>query len=187
MTTWELPGGYGRLKPDIVTYGSAVRGSNLKKGCRQLSGTSVASPVVAGAGELFSDWLINIILVFWLVGIIKFMFQLLCCTVEWCTGAVLLIQPAWNSLWSPAPGGCQGLVCSSRERGSWICWGHIRPWLPTLLRYLCPPATLTPLSVSTSGHTVPRWVLTSHLFINLNTGLSLVVMILIVISDWWTQ
>ena len=25
MTTWELPGGYGRLKPDIVTYGSAVR------------------------------------------------------------------------------------------------------------------------------------------------------------------
>ena len=52
MTTWELPGGYGRLKPDIVTYGSAVRGSNLKKGCRQLSGTSVASPVVAGAVAL---------------------------------------------------------------------------------------------------------------------------------------
>ena len=52
MTTWELPAGYGRLKPDIVTYGSAVRGSNLKKGCRQLSGTSVASPVVAGAVTL---------------------------------------------------------------------------------------------------------------------------------------
>jgi len=52
MTTWELPGGYGRLKPDIVTYGSSVRGSNLKKGCRQLSGTSVASPVVAGAVAL---------------------------------------------------------------------------------------------------------------------------------------
>jgi len=52
MTTWELPVGYGRLKPDIVTYGSAVRGSNLKKGCRQLSGTSVASPVVAGAVTL---------------------------------------------------------------------------------------------------------------------------------------
>ena len=52
MTTWELPGGYGRLKPDIVTYGSAVRGSNLRKGCRQLSGTSVASPVVAGAVAL---------------------------------------------------------------------------------------------------------------------------------------
>ena len=36
----------------IVTYGSAVRGSNLKKGCRQLSGTSVASPVVTGAVAL---------------------------------------------------------------------------------------------------------------------------------------
>ena len=27
MTTWELPAGYGRVKPDVVTYGSAVRGS----------------------------------------------------------------------------------------------------------------------------------------------------------------
>jgi membrane-bound transcription factor site-1 protease len=52
MTTWELPAGYGRLKPDIVTYGSSVRGSNLKRGCRSLSGTSVASPVVAGAISL---------------------------------------------------------------------------------------------------------------------------------------
>ncbi|XP_048576639.1 membrane-bound transcription factor site-1 protease-like isoform X1 [Nematostella vectensis] len=52
MTTWELPAGYGRVKPDIVTYGSAVRGSSLKGGCRSLSGTSVASPVVAGAVSL---------------------------------------------------------------------------------------------------------------------------------------
>ncbi|XP_045191862.2 membrane-bound transcription factor site-1 protease-like [Mercenaria mercenaria] len=52
MTTWELPSGYGRMKPDIVTYGSAVRGSALKGGCRSLSGTSVASPVVAGAVSL---------------------------------------------------------------------------------------------------------------------------------------
>ncbi len=52
MTTWELPGGYGRVKPDIVTYGSAVRGSNKDGGCRSLSGTSVASPVVAGAVTL---------------------------------------------------------------------------------------------------------------------------------------
>lgn len=52
MTTWELPQGYGRLKPDIVTYGSQVKGSNLKGGCRSLSGTSVASPVVAGAVTL---------------------------------------------------------------------------------------------------------------------------------------
>jgi len=49
MTTWELPYGYGRIKPDIVTYGAGVRGSNLKGGCRSLSGTSVASPVVTGA------------------------------------------------------------------------------------------------------------------------------------------
>ena len=49
MTTWELPGGYGRVKPDIVTFGSAVRGSNLRSGCRTLTGTSVASPVVTGA------------------------------------------------------------------------------------------------------------------------------------------
>ena len=43
----ELPGGYGRVKPDIVTYGAGVRGSGVKGGCRALSGTSVASPVVA--------------------------------------------------------------------------------------------------------------------------------------------
>ncbi|XP_067651684.1 membrane-bound transcription factor site-1 protease-like isoform X1 [Haliotis asinina] len=55
MTTWELPAGYGRMKPDIVTYGSAVRGSALKGGCRSLSGTSVASPVVAGAVTLLAS------------------------------------------------------------------------------------------------------------------------------------
>ena len=48
----ELPEGYGRVKPDIVTYGSGVRGSSLGNGCRSLSGTSVASPVVAGAVAL---------------------------------------------------------------------------------------------------------------------------------------
>ena len=52
MTTWELPGGYGRVKPDIVTFGSSVRGAAIKGGCRSLSGTSVASPVVAGAVTL---------------------------------------------------------------------------------------------------------------------------------------
>ncbi|XP_014249873.1 membrane-bound transcription factor site-1 protease [Cimex lectularius] len=55
MTTWELPHGYGRLKPDIVTYGSSVRGSSIKGGCRTLSGTSVASPVVAGAVALLAS------------------------------------------------------------------------------------------------------------------------------------
>ncbi len=52
MTTWELPAGYGRVKPDIVSYGSSVRGSGIYSGCRTLSGTSVASPVVAGVVTL---------------------------------------------------------------------------------------------------------------------------------------
>lgn len=47
--------GYGRVKPDLVTYGSGVRGSALKGGCRTLSGTSVASPVVAGAVALLAS------------------------------------------------------------------------------------------------------------------------------------
>lgn len=42
-------GGYGRVKPDIVSYGASVYGSALDGNCRALSGTSVASPVVAGA------------------------------------------------------------------------------------------------------------------------------------------
>lgn len=49
MTTWELPGGYGRVKPDLVTYCAHVRGSKMRSGCRTLSGTSVASPIIAGA------------------------------------------------------------------------------------------------------------------------------------------
>ncbi|XP_011504283.1 PREDICTED: membrane-bound transcription factor site-1 protease [Ceratosolen solmsi marchali] len=59
MTTWELPAGYGRLKPDLVTYGSGVHGSALKSGCKSLSGTSVASPVVAGAVALLASGFIN--------------------------------------------------------------------------------------------------------------------------------
>jgi len=48
MTTWELPAGLGRVKPDVVAYGQSVRGSSIRGGCKTLSGTSVASPVVAG-------------------------------------------------------------------------------------------------------------------------------------------
>jgi membrane-bound transcription factor site-1 protease len=56
MTTWELPEGYGRVKPDIVAYGALVAGSDIKgEGCRRLSGTSVASPVVAGAAVLLAS------------------------------------------------------------------------------------------------------------------------------------
>lgn len=49
MSTWELPHGYGRMKPDLVAYGREVVGSKIGGGCKSLSGTSVASPVVAGA------------------------------------------------------------------------------------------------------------------------------------------
>lgn len=49
MSTWELPLGYGRAKPDVMAYGREVQGSRINGGCRSLSGTSVASPVVAGA------------------------------------------------------------------------------------------------------------------------------------------
>ncbi|XP_030372452.1 membrane-bound transcription factor site-1 protease [Scaptodrosophila lebanonensis] len=55
MSTWELPFGYGRVKPDIVTYGSQVQGSDVRSGCRRLSGTSVSSPVVAGAVALLTS------------------------------------------------------------------------------------------------------------------------------------
>ena len=52
MTTWELPGGYGRIKPDIVTYASQIYGPALYGGCRILSGTSVAAPIVTGVVAL---------------------------------------------------------------------------------------------------------------------------------------
>lgn len=48
MTTWELPHGYGRVKPDVVAYSRDIMGSKISTGCKTLSGTSVASPVVAG-------------------------------------------------------------------------------------------------------------------------------------------
>jgi len=59
MTTWELPDGYGRVKPDVVSYGSSVSGSNKDGGCRLLSGTSVASPVVAGAVALLQSGVLH--------------------------------------------------------------------------------------------------------------------------------
>ncbi|KAL6558401.1 Membrane-bound transcription factor site-1 protease [Orobanche minor] len=48
MSTWEIPHGYGRVKPDVVAYGREILGSKISTGCKSLSGTSVASPVVAG-------------------------------------------------------------------------------------------------------------------------------------------
>ena len=55
MTTWELPRGTGRTKPDVVAYGRDVIGSKIGDGCRALSGTSVASPVVAGGVALLAS------------------------------------------------------------------------------------------------------------------------------------
>lgn len=49
MTTHDLPIGSGHIKPDLVAHGDQVMGSRMGTGCKTLSGTSVASPVVAGA------------------------------------------------------------------------------------------------------------------------------------------
>lgn len=56
MTSWELPEGYGRVKPDVLTFASKVMGLATSGGCRALSGTSAACPVVAGvkAGQLIT-------------------------------------------------------------------------------------------------------------------------------------
>ena len=49
MTTWELPRGAGRVKPDLVTYSAQLWGPDRNGGCMVQSGTSMASPVIAGA------------------------------------------------------------------------------------------------------------------------------------------
>jgi hypothetical protein len=38
MTTWELPIGSGRVKPDVMAYAKDVTGSKMQTGCRSLSG-----------------------------------------------------------------------------------------------------------------------------------------------------
>jgi len=59
MSTWELnrDGGYGRFKPDLVALGVRVKGvgRDAAAPCRLLSGTSVASPVVAGLAALLAS------------------------------------------------------------------------------------------------------------------------------------
>lgn len=58
MTTWELPFGVGRPKPDVLAYGDPIAGASLRSGaCRSLSGTSMASPVVAGVLALVTSTL----------------------------------------------------------------------------------------------------------------------------------
>jgi subtilisin family serine protease len=51
MSTWELPTGYGRVKPDVVAYGKDVHGSRIQGGCRSLSGArrpAALQPALAG-------------------------------------------------------------------------------------------------------------------------------------------
>ena len=48
MTLWELPYGYGRVKPDVVAIATRVAAAGAHGGCRTISGSSVASPVAAG-------------------------------------------------------------------------------------------------------------------------------------------
>jgi membrane-bound transcription factor site-1 protease len=55
MSTHELPEGYGRMKPDVVSFSAGLRGSSTSEGCRRLGGTSVASPVIAGAVTLLAS------------------------------------------------------------------------------------------------------------------------------------
>ncbi|KAI6191983.1 Peptidase-S8 domain-containing protein [Aphelenchoides bicaudatus] len=49
LTTSEFPAGYGRVKPDIVTFGVQLRAAARNGGCRLMSGTSVATPLISGA------------------------------------------------------------------------------------------------------------------------------------------
>ncbi|KAH3757854.1 membrane-bound transcription factor site-1 protease [Pelomyxa schiedti] len=59
MTLWEIPQGYGRMKPDVVAYADRVEGSKIKGGCRVISGTSVAAPVVTGMLSLLASSLLK--------------------------------------------------------------------------------------------------------------------------------
>ena len=52
MTSWELPSGTGRVKPDLVVTGTDVRGHSIGGICTTMRGTSVASPIVAGSVAL---------------------------------------------------------------------------------------------------------------------------------------
>lgn len=55
MTTWELPFGAGRVKPDIVTLAEDIPGFEVARGCTLLSGTSVSAPIVTGAIALLAS------------------------------------------------------------------------------------------------------------------------------------
>ncbi|VDO03689.1 unnamed protein product [Rodentolepis nana] len=52
VTAMEMQDGYGRFKPDVVGWANGIVSSNLDGGCKTLSGTSAASPVVTGSVAL---------------------------------------------------------------------------------------------------------------------------------------
>ncbi|KAJ0403109.1 hypothetical protein ATCC90586_001287 [Pythium insidiosum] len=55
MTMWELPFGSGRVKPDLVALAEDVPGAEVSRGCKLLSGTSVAAPIVSGTIALLAS------------------------------------------------------------------------------------------------------------------------------------
>ena len=55
MTTDELPTGYGRIGVDIAAPAVDLHASHLGGACTTMTGTSVASPVVAGAVALLAS------------------------------------------------------------------------------------------------------------------------------------
>jgi membrane-bound transcription factor site-1 protease len=58
MTTWEFPSGIGRVKPDVLALSSLLQSSSLKslgEKCAALSGTSFASPIIAGVLALLAS------------------------------------------------------------------------------------------------------------------------------------
>lgn len=55
MTTWELPFGAGRVKPDLVALAEDIAGEARADGCTRLSGTSVSAPIVSGAIALLAS------------------------------------------------------------------------------------------------------------------------------------
>ena len=55
MTTDELPTGYGRVGVDVAAPAVDLHGSHLGGACTTMTGTSVASPIVAGAVALLAS------------------------------------------------------------------------------------------------------------------------------------
>ena len=45
----ELPEGMGRVKPDLITFGTDILGANLEMRPEIRSGTSIAAPIVTAS------------------------------------------------------------------------------------------------------------------------------------------